>query len=230
MSNGNEFPYRVEYRKDCACIAGVTATSGRLVFATESDAGRFIGTRHPVSRSGVRWVRQAVEARPTTKKPEDSLVKEKPTIAELEAMIEDGAEPRIAPDGTVTVEHPKVHKLEDILDDTASEIKPALTAEEWKFVSYEYDGSTEVLGGGWGEREHGRANEAVNLLEGGLGYRPGATHGVAAYLLHDQPFGFTWEDVDMLKMSARTVLGAMEHKALLSIADRIEALLPPEEK
>ena len=34
----------------------------------------------------------------------------------------------------------------------------------------------------------------------------------------------------MLKMSARTVLGAMEHKALLSIADRIEALLAPEER
>ena len=42
MSNGNEFPYRVEYRKDCACIAGVTATSGRLVFATESDAGEIM--------------------------------------------------------------------------------------------------------------------------------------------------------------------------------------------
>ncbi|KKM65039.1 hypothetical protein LCGC14_1495250 [marine sediment metagenome] len=114
-----------------------------------------------------------------------------------------------------------------------SEIKPALTAEEWKFVSYEYDGSTEVLGGGWGEREHGRANEAVNLLEGALGYRPGATHGVAAYLLHEQPFGFTRDDVIALRaMQDRINFEALDRgiPSVKDLADRIEALLPQEEK
>ena len=95
-----------------------------------------------------------------------------------------------------------------------SEIKPALTAEEW--AGFLGDITTPV---GW--------------LEGGCKWSRGegdGHDGAAAMLLHDQPFGFTWDDVDMLKMSARTVLGAMEHKALLSIADRIEALLPPEER
>ena len=122
-----------------------------------------------------------------------------------------------------------------------SEIKPALTADEWAYVNYEYDGSTEVLGGGWGEREHGRANEAVNLLEGGLHYRPGTTHGVAAYLLHDQSFGFTREDVEVLEglVVALNRAGQLPSEPGLSefyvphcrsLADRIEALLPPEEK
>jgi hypothetical protein len=116
-----------------------------------------------------------------------------------------------------------------------SDIKPALTAEEWESVSYEYDGSTEVLGEGWGEREHGRANEAVNLLEGGLNYRPGATHGVAAYLLHGQPFGFTREDVGWMRMMLEQFVRTEGVYAEMvmnvrSIADRIEALLPPERK
>ena len=117
------------------------------------------------------------------------------------------------------------------------EIKPALTAEEWEFMKYEYDDSTEVLGGGWCEREHGRANEAVFLLEGGLFYRAGATHGVAAYLLHGQPFGFTREDVVNHREAAaacvtrgQTIGPGSLHDWHASMADRIEALLPPEEK
>ncbi len=115
-----------------------------------------------------------------------------------------------------------------------SEIKPALTAKEWEYVRYEYDDSTEVLGGGWGEREHGRANQAVFLLEGGLDYRSGATHGVAAYLLHNQPFGFTREDVELLREIAGNEMGNTDDDTLwkptFHLADRIEALLPPEEK
>ena len=84
--------------------------------------------------------------------------------------------------------------------DTYDGKTPAMTEEEWKSNEW-----------------HTNLNSA-------------AKHVMAASCLHGQPFGFTWEDIDMLKMSARTVLGAMEHRALLSMADRIEALLPPEEK
>lgn len=46
---------------------------------------------------------------------------------------------------------------------------------------------------------------------------PEMRHGIAAYALHGQPFGFTWADVDELRSEAR----------FDSLADRIEALLPP---
>ncbi|KKK54331.1 hypothetical protein LCGC14_3085800, partial [marine sediment metagenome] len=65
------------------------------------------------------------------KRPHAAPPKEKPTIAELEAMIEDGAEPHIAPDGEVTVEHPKVHRLEDVLASPPSDAAPVA----WRFRS-----------------------------------------------------------------------------------------------
>lgn len=55
-------------------------------------------------------------------------------------------------------------------------------------------------------------------------------HGIAAVNLHGQPFGFTWEDVDMIRRYADN---ASQHWAfgdeagLGALADRIEALLSP---
>ena len=60
-------------------------------------------------------------------------------------------------------------------------------------------------------------------------------HAHAAFTLHDQPFGFTWDDVEVLRFHAEgqrddsvpidDVLKVP--RSLHAIADRIEALLPP---
>ena len=64
-----------------------------------------------------------------TDRPDAAPLKDKPTIAELEAMIEDGAEPHLAPDGTVTVEHPEVHRLEDVLAPPPSDAAPVACSQ-----------------------------------------------------------------------------------------------------
>lgn len=57
----------------------------------------------------------------------------------------------------------------------------------------------------------------------------GQRHGVAALALHGQPFGFTWEDVDYIRM-ATTPPGDWRRQddTLMRIAAKIAALLPPE--
>ena len=106
-------------------------------------------------------------------------------------------------------------------------ITPALTPEEWRGVLH--DGQRIEVGG----------DLVVGLYEGefyaatdsGLA---GATaedrrSAVAALALADQPFGFTWEDVDLLQRLA----DGEEHLAywhagkFAEIAARIAALLPP---
>ena len=118
-----------------------------------------------------------------------------------------------------------------------SEIKPALTAEEW--VRFQQPDTTDLLGDAtdrWSEIEESQANQAVYMLEGGLGYRPGAVHGVAARLLDKQPFGFTREDVELVRGLAGEWLDDHhprdhdDEAGITDLADRIEALLPPEEK
>lgn len=64
-------------------------------------------------------------------------------------------------------------------------------------------------------------------------------HAGAALLLHGQPFGFTWEDVDMVRVWASELeamydsideLSAYDNwQRWKSLADRIAALLPPRE-
>lgn len=81
-------------------------------------------------------------------------------------------------------------------------MKPALTAEEW-------------------------GNVDLPVAD-----TPESRHATAALCLHGQPFGFTREDVIMLR-AARLRLDGEEQedawdKSLDSLADRIEALLPPE--
>ena len=90
-----------------------------------------------------------------------------------------------------------------------SDISPALTAEEWASFP------------NWPDAEH----VVLEPL-----YYP-SLHGIAAANLHGQPFGFTREDVEVLTDAVGSVYSSMEGSAkLLSLADRIEALLPPEEK
>jgi hypothetical protein len=51
-------------------------------------------------------------------------------------------------------------------------------------------------------------------------------HALAALALYGQPFGFTWDDVDRIRMAAMYYPGEMA-RALDGIGDRIAALLPP---
>lgn len=54
-------------------------------------------------------------------------------------------------------------------------------------------------------------------------------HGIAARLLYGQPFGFTHRDVRLIRDAAARSDYPEQFKALhLDLADRIEALLPPE--
>ena len=118
-------------------------------------------------------------------------------------------------------------------------IAPALTAAEWAALeSQEHD--VRLF------RHHPRTDE---LLEVGLDCwdygsstdKPADRHAIAALALHGQPFGFTRADVALV----RGVIADVDHGhgdgcfrgpccckdrmgRLFSLADRIEALLPPE--
>lgn len=103
-----------------------------------------------------------------------------------------------------------------------SKIQPALTPEEWRYA---------ICGLVW---DHDLAYLSVPDVDNPR--RPLGEHATAAFCLHGQPFGFTWEDVDALRRGH-----AEEHGSgcvaslgdppcsLLSLADRIAALLPPRE-
>jgi hypothetical protein len=68
-------------------------------------------------------------------------------------------------------------------------------------------------------------------------------HALAALFLHGQPFGFTWDDVELLRIASRvadrnarqgmgdTYRPELAHGArrLEALRDRIAALLPPRE-
>lgn len=110
----------------------------------------------------------------------------------------------------------------------AEEVKPALTAEEWATL-----------------RKQGRVvvgcdNVSATITTAIPGHSPLA-HSIAAVALHGQPFGFTREDVAIVRECVEH-LGCncgenschdhLDTKAaddlLRSLAARIEALLPPE--
>ena len=89
-------------------------------------------------------------------------------------------------------------------------MKPALTPEEWAHREK------------WGAIAVGSASDP----------RP---HALAALALHGQPFGFTREDVEWLRemvdSDTNPETAPVEFNAMcLSLAARIEALLPPEAK
>jgi len=97
-------------------------------------------------------------------------------------------------------------------------MKPAMTREEWDTALRRME-------------NHDRLDV--------VWYESKSHHSCAALCLHNQPFGFTREDVDALDLLSQAkyiVLtwrgkeAFMDPKSILSIKDRIEALLPPEEE
>ena len=99
-------------------------------------------------------------------------------------------------------------------------IESALTAEEWAGLEFKFDNGDSVRVG----------NRGLQLWDGEdqtfqwLGYEE---HKLAALALYGQPFGFTRADVQMLRnldRFGRTLVG----DGARDLADRIEALLPPE--
>ena len=115
-----------------------------------------------------------------------------------------------------------------------SEIKPALTSKEWaEFFSGSHFDWLSMAG-------HREPDGTVVPPDGGTwlgGYKQFQTrHGEAARSLHEQPFGFTLKDVVMHREAAEACVtggqttgpGSLQvwHE---SMADRIEALLPPED-
>ncbi len=102
-----------------------------------------------------------------------------------------------------------------------------LTAEEWEEVLDDIDDDDP------GERE----KVVARYVEVYAHERELAC--AAALCLHGQPFGFTREDVACLRAASGAVIyrdafsgelagDSVESRKLLDLADRIEALLPPE--
>lgn len=100
------------------------------------------------------------------------------------------------------------------------EIAPALNADEWgqwrRLAQYIFTSDG-----------HGHATVIQrNAIE------VPRRHAIAALSLHGQPFGFTREDVALLRDMAGDYEGRNgyfpEGQRLLSLADRLAALLPPE--
>lgn len=101
-----------------------------------------------------------------------------------------------------------------------SEIKPALTPEEWQRQQVERE-------------EHATSTvwESARFL--GAEYLD--AHAVAALALHGQPFGFTWEDIATLDIAVGATAALQAHgweqeaAHLKTLRARIAALLPPRE-
>lgn len=124
-----------------------------------------------------------------------------------------------------------------------TEVKPALTAEEWAEKCFEEN--EEWTSFAARRREDGSIYVMCGYERDAETNRP---HALAALALYNQPFGFTREDVEFLRELARTTRktligsGAASSGALLSamalidreadfidsLASRISALLPPE--
>lgn len=129
----------------------------------------------------------------------------------------------------------------------SDKIKPALTPEEW--VSYPA-ADLEIRDGEYEVAlipamiPSGAIIAIPTDYVGGDEYQStgpdcvipaGALHALAALALHGQPFGFTWEDVDLLRRAAEDAgvgLYGEEERAeagrdFSALAARIAALLPP---
>ncbi len=86
--------------------------------------------------------------------------------------------------------------------------EPALTSEDW----------AELLGPSMVSSTLPQIATVRTWASDETGY---GAHGTAALCLHGQPFGFTWADVEMLRGFSATY----DYEEL---ADRIQALLPPQ--
>lgn len=113
-------------------------------------------------------------------------------------------------------------------------IEPAMTAEEWaKLSAFRMPNVLHVRDGEWVNNGHGWIDVAEMADEPGdrgcsAMVSPEARHALAALALHDQSFGFTWADVDAIHdVFAATAGAGFDQSQLVSLADRIAALLPP---
>ena len=106
-------------------------------------------------------------------------------------------------------------------------MEPALSAEDWA-EWYASDSDDGTIQESWHHSSPLRAAGQVTT---------GTEQAVAALCLHGQPFGFTREDVELLHQAAGDAEsearpypdGCAEARAPFdNLADRIEALLPPE--
>ena len=105
-----------------------------------------------------------------------------------------------------------------------SEIRPALTKEEWKASQVMRADDNLVI---W-PNQSGRF--VLDLQHSGAPSFPSpeARHAIAALALHGQAYGFTHDDVAMLRTFASPP-GLPSYRPLMHLAARIEALLPPED-
>jgi hypothetical protein len=132
----------------------------------------------------------------------------------------------------------------------SDKVRPALTPEEWsgrgfnrpgvEFTAHERDG-TPFRGVAYGMSASGGA-ESMEVSD--TVWHGDARHALAALALHGQPFGFTWDDVDRLRRRAADAEAAHDNPespmrgewavyeemlAFAGLADRIAALLPPQD-
>ena len=114
-----------------------------------------------------------------------------------------------------------------------SEIKPALTAEEWanfKNVVRD-DGAFTLVFSCDPPHFIDVANETGGILQYTIRVPQEHLSALAALCLHGQPYGFTRGDVGRLRQVADAIAyDPDEDRDLRDLADRIEALLPPKEE
>lgn len=113
----------------------------------------------------------------------------------------------------------------------ATKVGPALAASEWKERRAsrpgEDDGVHVVVAPYVEDRHRGLV---VSAHYSNASVHDDLRHALAALCLHDQPFGFTWEDVDALREAlscSGTVSSPDDLPRAETTVDRIEALLPP---
>lgn len=119
---------------------------------------------------------------------------------------------------------------------THETVQPALTREEWGRCerAFEYWGRMKL-------HSDGRLEVRDTVNHPSLLYND-EKHALAALALHQQPFGFTREDVEDLEDAIQGILSTCLNKCVVStcscgglvdrigsLAARIAALLPPED-
>jgi hypothetical protein len=129
----------------------------------------------------------------------------------------------------------------------AEQLTAALTGEEWE--SKDYRQRPRVLDEWAKQSEHPAGDDSTEYVAKlGLGddgcviamnrahdrvlIPPPARAALAAFALHDQPFGFDREDAAALRRAAESRQGVSadaDRERLRNVADRIQALLPAEE-
>jgi hypothetical protein len=107
-----------------------------------------------------------------------------------------------------------------------ADVKPALTPEEWSAKEYYRENSDQVKLCGKYLSVNNDESETCSLHDSE------ARHALAALALHEQPFGFTWDDLMVLYEAVRAAERAAPYgnelaDQLRPIRDKIAALLPP---